>query len=121
MEQYTPNIALLKAFADPNRLLIIDTLARDENCTCDEYCACRLLENLGITQPTLSHHMRILTDCGLTIPRKVGKRTYYTLNRAVIDEFLGFLRGVTETGRNCSCICCENQKEMQNAECRMQK
>ena len=111
LEKYSQNIALLKAFTDPNRLLIIETLARDENCTCDEYCACRLLENLGITQPTLSHHMRILCECGITIPKKVGKRTYYTLNRPAIDGFLEFLRDITTASEKCRCLCCDEEEK----------
>jgi len=108
-EKFLSNTALLKAFADPNRLLIIETLARNENCTCGEFCACRLLENLGISQPTLSHHMKILCDCGIASGRREGKWTFYTLNHPVIDELLTFLRNITSASENC--ICCDNTKK----------
>ena len=107
-EKYAENIVLLKAIADPKRLLIIEMLARNENCSCDEFCGCRLLENveeLEISQPTLSHHMKILCDCGITMARREGKRTYYTLNHDVIDEFLQFLTTITTPSDHC--VCCE--------------
>jgi len=105
---YLKNIALLKALADPSRLLIIETLSRNENCTCGEYCACNLLGNLNITQPTLSHHMKILCHCGITVDRKEGKRVYYNLNHDMIGELLSFLREITTA--NSSCSCCEKMK-----------
>jgi len=109
-ESYLKNIALLKVFADPNRLLIIETLSSNENCECGENCACNLLEHLGITQPTLSHHMKILCDCGIANGRKEGKRVYYSLNHDIIDEFLSFLCGITTAKESCLCLCCKNMK-----------
>lgn len=64
----------LKAMADPKRLKIIDMLS------CGELCACVILESFNITQPTLSHHMKILIECGLVIDRRDGKNIYYSLN-----------------------------------------
>lgn len=60
-----------KALADINRLRILDRLAGGE------LCACHLLEDLDITQPTLSHHMKVLTAAGLVRGRKVGKWMHY--------------------------------------------
>ena len=48
--------------------------------TSGEKCACSLLEELQISQPTLSHHMRILCDAGIVIPRKEGKWTHYRID-----------------------------------------
>ena len=50
---------ICKALGDSNRLRIVRALLEGE------MCACRLLEQFGITQPTLSHHMKVLCDCGL--------------------------------------------------------
>ncbi len=62
-----------KALSDSTRLSIVEMLS------CEERCACRLLEKFDITQPTLSHHMKILCDSGLVSGRKEGKWTYYSL------------------------------------------
>ena len=56
-----------KAMSDANRLRIIEMLTTGEKCGCD------LLEELQVTQPTLSHHMKVLSDCGLVSSRKDGK------------------------------------------------
>ena len=59
MANYDENAKILKAVADANRLKIIDILS------CGELCACDILENFDFTQPTLSHHMKVLADVGL--------------------------------------------------------
>ena len=62
------NVALIcKALGDSNRLEIVQMLSDGEK------CGCRLLEKFEITQPTLSHHMKILVECGLVNDRKEGK------------------------------------------------
>jgi ArsR family transcriptional regulator len=74
----------LKAIADPTRLRLLSLmLARPglEACTCD------LTEPLGLTQPTVTHHMRTLAKAGLIVPdRRVGNFTYY---RVVTDALSG--------------------------------
>ena len=52
-----------------------------------EKCGCKLLEAFEITQPTLSHHMKILCDSGLVDARKDGKWSHYSVNRDVVREF----------------------------------
>ena len=60
------NVALIcKALGDSNRLEIVQMLSDGEK------CGCRLLEKFEITQPTLSHHMKILVECGM-IAKKVN-------------------------------------------------
>ena len=74
-----------KALADENRVRILKMLCSGEK------CACKLLEVLSISQPTLSHHMKILGDTGLVIGRKVGKWMYYRIScegPAIIRELL---------------------------------
>ncbi|MBE5798588.1 MAG: winged helix-turn-helix transcriptional regulator [Clostridiales bacterium] len=65
---------VFKAMGDENRLMILTLLHHGER------CACRLQEALCISQPTLSHHMRILLDAGLVSARKDGKWIYYSLS-----------------------------------------
>lgn len=91
-------VELLKAFTDPNRLRIIDMLS------CGEMCACRILEHFKITQPTLSHHMKILIDCGLVDGLKDGVWMRYSLNRGNIDGLLHFLGDLTSDKVDCICI-----------------
>ena len=68
-------IALVcKALGDENRVQIVKML------TGGELCACKILDAFNITQPTLSHHMKILTECNLVNSRKEGKWTYYSIN-----------------------------------------
>ncbi|MCL1847948.1 MAG: metalloregulator ArsR/SmtB family transcription factor, partial [Coriobacteriia bacterium] len=77
---YAEESILFKALADPTRLEIVDMIS------CGELCACMILARFNITQPTLSHHMKILCECGLVSGRKEGKWTYYSLNdRAICD------------------------------------
>lgn len=90
-------IAILKALSDKNRMAIVDMLS------CGELCACRLLGHFRITQPTLSHHMKVLTDCGLVVGRKDGVWMYYSLNRQRAEEFLAFLRLLTCEKEGCIC------------------
>ena len=94
---YTKNAGILKALADPKRLMIVDMLS------CGELCACKILEQFKITQPTLSHHMKILQDCGLVRGRKEGKWIHYSLNEEVVRGLQGFLEQVTTPHDDCIC------------------
>lgn len=83
-------VKLCKALADENRLKILRLLKNGE------LCACHLLEDLQITQPTLSHHMKLLCDCGLVDYRKEGKWMHYSIAEnahekisAITAEYLG--------------------------------
>ena len=67
----TMDVALIcRALGDANRLQIVQMLSDGEK------CGCKLLEKFEITQPTLSHHMKILCECGLVETRKEGKWSY---------------------------------------------
>ena len=83
------NAEIFKALSDVNRLQIIEML------TDGELCACKILEKFKITQPTLSHHMKILCDSGLVKGRKQGKWTYYSINKERSKKALVFLRKLT--------------------------
>ena len=71
---------VFKAFCDEKRLNILKILLSSEK------CACRLLEELDIGQPTLSHHMRILCDSGVVTARKDGKWSYYSINIEGVEK-----------------------------------
>lgn len=77
--------SVCKALGDSNRLQIVQMLSVGEK------CACKLLEAFEITQPTLSHHMKILCDCGLVETRKEGKWSYYSLNCEALAAFKAFV------------------------------
>jgi ArsR family transcriptional regulator len=74
----------MKALADETRVKIFTMLSRGE------LCACHILEEFQITQPTLSYHMKILTESGLVLARKDGVWMKYTLNRASLAELRKF-------------------------------
>lgn len=78
---------ICKALGDENRVQIIKMLSSGE------LCACKILDAFNITQPTLSHHMKTLTDCNLVNSRKEGKWTYYSIN---CEKFSEFKKAVSE-------------------------
>lgn len=85
--------AIFKVLGDPTRLKIIKILSDD-----NERCACELLETFDITQPTLSHHMKILNNFKLVKTRKAGVWNYYTLNRKTMEELKNYMDDLFNTG-----------------------
>ncbi len=80
------DVALIcKALSDPNRLKIVEMLSGGEK------CGCKILEAFNITQPTLSHHMKILEESGLVKGKKQGKWTHYFLCCETLKEFKAFI------------------------------
>ncbi|MEQ8155568.1 MAG: metalloregulator ArsR/SmtB family transcription factor [Clostridiaceae bacterium] len=103
---YDNNAKIFKALSDPSRLKIIDILS------CGEKCACEILEHFDFTQPTLSHHMKVLMECGLVESRKEGLWSYYSLNSSDCNKLILFLMNiVTDTD---TCIC----KDKLNSKCK---
>lgn len=92
---YSEKVRLFKALADTNRLMIVDMLSNGE------LCACKILERFDITQPTLSHHMKILCESGLVNSRRGGKWMHYSLNEDKALDFQNFLRSVTTDKAGC--------------------
>lgn len=90
---------IFKAFCDPNRLTILGLLQRGE------MCACKLLEELHIGQPTLSHHMKILCDAGIVRGRKEGKWTYYSFDPQGVQKAKELLNEITAFTSSCSGNC----------------
>lgn len=76
----------LKALSDPTRLRLFSMISAG-----GEQCACDLTEPLGVSQPTVSHHLRVLGEAGLVHREQRGKWAYYSVDReelAAISEFL---------------------------------
>lgn len=68
--------ALLKAIAEPTRLRLLSLVAAHEG---GEACVCDLTDPVGLSQPTVSHHLKVLVDAGLLIREKRGVWAYYRL------------------------------------------
>ena len=99
---YEENAKIFKALSDASRLKIIDILS------CGEKCACDILEHFEFTQPTLSHHMKVLIESGLVEARKEGLWNYYYLNINNCNKLsLSLMNLVTETEE---CICKDKSK-----------
>ena len=82
--------AIFKSFCDENRIRILQQLLTGEK------CACVLLDNLQITQPTLSHHMKILCDADIVISRKEGKWTHYSISKSGCEYAEECLKALTD-------------------------
>ena len=101
MEQvYVDTAKVLRALSDPKRLRIVDMLS------CGEQCACRILEAFHITQPTLSHDMRVLQEAGVVKARRDGKNIYYSLDKEYIKVFEQTLHQIFVEKKDC--ICCSD-------------
>ena len=83
---------VLKALADPTRLRLVSMVAAHDS---GEACVCDLTEPLGLTQPTISHHLKILVDAGIFTRDKRGVWAYY----ALVPEALNALAAVLSTTR----------------------
>ncbi|MFL5934771.1 MAG: ArsR/SmtB family transcription factor [Gaiellaceae bacterium] len=80
-----------KALADPSRVAIVNRLAGAE-----EVCVCDFTGTLGLAQPTVSHHLKVLREAGLVeVARKRGTWVYYRLVPEAVDELAFALGGPT--------------------------
>lgn len=70
-----------KALADPTRLAIVNRLAGS-----GEVCVCDLVEEFDLSQPTISHHLRLLRQAGLVEAERRGTWAYYRLNRQAVAD-----------------------------------
>ncbi len=87
----------LKVLSDPKRLEIVDMLS------CEELCACEILEKFDISQPTLSSDMKKLEDANIIKSRKEGKNVFYIVNKESIDELYNLLGKIFESSLDCIC------------------
>ena len=72
-----------KALADPTRLRLISIVAASDG---EEACVCDLTDPIGLSQPTVSHHLKILMDAGYLTRSKRGTWAYYTLVPGALDR-----------------------------------
>ena len=83
---------IFKALGDPVRIKIVEMLAEN-----GEMCVCKIMEQLNMTQPAVSHHLATLKNAGLVRPRKQGQWVHYSLSRTVLSEVAyAFLQDVLE-------------------------
>ncbi|WP_276875067.1 ArsR/SmtB family transcription factor [Levyella massiliensis] len=100
---FREDVKKMKALTDENRLAIMLALQHGEKCGCD------LLKELHITQPTLSHHMKILADSGLVDYYKEGRWMHYSISTKGVQEFRDMVAVYakcdceTEEGVSCGC------------------
>lgn len=87
----TDKAKIFKAFCDERRLEILELLQNGEK------CACKLLEELDISQSTLSHHMKTLCDSGIVNSRKEGKWTHYSINKEECKKATELLLTITKS------------------------
>ncbi len=92
------DVRKIKALSDENRLAVMLSLQHGEK------CGCVLLEELNITQPTLSHHMKLLCDSGLVTGRREGKWMYYSISPEGVSAFRKMIAGYIRCD-------CEEQNE----------
>lgn len=78
----------LRAIADPARLRLISIVAASTN---QEACVCDLIEPIGLSQPTVSHHLKILTDAGFLSRSKRGTWAFYRLVPGSLDSLARLL------------------------------
>lgn len=109
MENYMEYSRIFKALGDPKRAMIVSMLS------CGELCACKILEKFEISQSTLSHHMKILCECGLVRAREQGKWTYYSLEMDMVNKIKQFFCNITSDEESCNHkedkTCCEGSGE----------
>lgn len=76
-----------KALADPNRLQVLKSLHKNKGCL---YCS-EINDTLELAQPSVSHHLKQLTEAELVIAEKEGREVKYSLNNKMIDQYVNFL------------------------------
>ena len=94
---YEESSKILKVISNPKRLQIIDILS------CKEMCACDILEHFDFTQPTLSHHMKVLSEANLVNIRKDGLWSHYSLNKNECNKIIEFLNSMFSDSEICIC------------------
>ena len=97
MDKMDAMVEIFKALSDKNRLLILEMLS------CGELCACEIIKSLNLSQPTVSHHMKILQQMRLVEGRKKGKWMIYSISSDKINEVISYIKYLTTHKENCIC------------------
>ncbi len=92
-EEARATAEVFKALADPARVRIVNVLAT----TGEPVCVCNLIEPLGLSQPTVSHHLKKLMDVGLLEREQRGKWAYFSLKHEAVEKLTAMvdLEGVS--------------------------
>lgn len=101
-KNYKEYALMMKALGDESRVKIFDMLSGGE------LCACKILEEFNITQPTLSYHMKILCDCGLVNSRRDGIWMKYSINKDGLDSLKNLFSSMDYSEKACdnsNCKC----------------
>jgi len=105
-------VEIFKALSDEHRVKIVEMLVGGELCACD------IQEQFQLTQPTISHHMKVLIQCGLVEGEKRGKWMFYFINDKKINELREFTEGIanrdTSLERVSSCQCDGERKKKED-------
>jgi DNA-binding transcriptional ArsR family regulator len=83
MKWADPDVLMLAALADPNRLEIVRQLGLQVGLT----CACDFTECCAVSQPTVSHHLKVLRDAGVVVSERRGTNIYYSLAPGFAERF----------------------------------
>jgi ArsR family transcriptional regulator, arsenate/arsenite/antimonite-responsive transcriptional repressor len=88
-EEAERTATLLKAVADPTRLQLLALIRASEGA---EACVCDLVEPVGLSQPTVSHHLKVLTEAGLLRREKRGPWAWFALVPERLEDLAGIFR-----------------------------
>jgi ArsR family transcriptional regulator len=94
-EEADATAALFRALGDPARVRIVNLLSTAEG----SVCVCELIEPLGLTQPTVSHHLKKLTDAGLLEREQRGKWAFFSIN----DEAMARVASLADLTKGAYC------------------
>jgi len=86
-EQAQRMAAIAKALGDPIRLQLVDVLRKHAG----KVCVCELVPLFDLSQPTVSHHLKVLRDAGIVASERQGLWAYYYVNPESLEEFTGWL------------------------------
>jgi len=86
---------IFKVLSDENRLKIVRLISKNK------MCASEILEHIKISQPTLSHHMRVLSNAEIIKTDKTGTQVYYEINKAKVRCLCSFVREISCNNNNC--------------------
>ena len=112
MTNYEQQVLCFKALSDETRLQILEML------TMGELCACNILEKFNFTQPTLSYHMKLLSQAGLVSGRKEGKWTYYSLCEEALQTAGAYFEGLLNAIPQKHCVLCgKSREEWEKSQC----
>jgi ArsR family transcriptional regulator len=84
-EEAEATAELFRALADPARVRVLNVLATSE----EPVCVCNLIEPLGLSQPTVSHHLKKLVDAGLLDREQRGKWAYFSIRPEAAERLAG--------------------------------